>query len=122
MVVITFMGLAMISMSGTIKAYKASIVSESFPGSFWSCGRPRLEYSVKVWLRVINEIGEYDHVDSIRVPTLSEASNVIDEIDRTLSTTECKVPSVEQPAEGAKQNAEQDYDSSSDSEDSEASE
>lgn len=108
------MGLAMISLSGTIKAYKASIVSETSPGSFWSCGRPRLEYSVKVWLRVINEIGEYDHVDSIRVPTLAEASNVIDEIDRTLSTTECKVPS-------AAERAEPDYESS-DSEDSEASE
>jgi hypothetical protein len=121
MVVITFMGLAMISLSGTIKAYKASIVSESSPGSFWSCGRPRLEYSVKVWLRVINEIGEYDHVDSIRVPTLADASNVIDEIDRTLSTTESKVPSAEERAEDAKQNAEQDYESS-DSEASEASE
>jgi len=122
MVVITFMGLAMISLSGTIKAYKASIVSEAMPATFWTCGRPRMEYSVKVWLRVLNEIGEYDHVDTIRVPTMEVATNVIDEIDRTLSAEPGAAPAPGPAAEPEAQAVpEQDYDSSSDSE-SDASE
>lgn len=109
MVVITFMGLAMITLSGSIKAHKASIVAESLPSSFLYCGRPRYDYSVKVWLRVHNEIGEYDHVDSIRVPSLEVASNVIDEIDRTLNNDN-KITT--EATEAVEQAIEKDYESS----------
>lgn len=112
MVVITFMGLAMITLSGSIKAHKASIVAESLPSSLLSCGRPRYDYSVKVWLRVHNEIGEYDHVDSIRVPSLEVASNVIDEIDRTLNYNSYNNAATEAATKQATEAIEKDYESS----------
>lgn len=84
MVVLQIMGLAMITLSGTITAYKASVVTETIDPT-WFCGRQRHQHFVKLWLHVDSEVGTYDHMDSFKVPSQNVGAYVIQEIEETLA-------------------------------------
>jgi hypothetical protein len=94
MVVLQIMGLAMISLSGTITAYKASVVTETFEPK-WFCGRPSHQHFVKLWLHVDSEVGAYDHMDSFKVPSQNVGAYVIQEIEATLARL--RIAAAEEP-------------------------
>ena len=84
MVVLQIMGLAMVALSGTITAYKASVVTETVDAS-WFCGRQKSQHFVKLWLHVDSEVGAYDHIDSFKVPSQNVGAYVVQEIEATLA-------------------------------------